>query len=156
MHIPFRLLCAAGAAAFTTGLHAQEAERVDGAVLYTVAQSFDDVIFGLESAILDQGLVIDATSHVGEMLARTRADVGSDVDLFGQADVLSFCSATLSRQVMEANPMNIQYCPYDVFVFTRPDTPDRTSIGYRDYPDGPMQVIEDLLDEIVQEAIGAG
>jgi uncharacterized protein (DUF302 family) len=47
-------------------------------VTYTTDESFDDVIFGLENAILDQGLVIDGTNHVGEMLARTGPDVGSD------------------------------------------------------------------------------
>lgn len=155
MHIPFPILCAAVAAVAATAAPAQQAERAEGAVTYTVEQSFDDVMFGLESAIIGQGLVIDATSHVGEMLERTRADVGSDVVLYEQADVLSFCSASLSRQVMEADPMNIQYCPYDVFVFTRPDSPGQTVIGYRDYPDGSMQVIEDLLDSIVREAIGA-
>ena len=156
MHIPLLIPCTAAAAIAVTSCPAQEAKRAEGAVTYTVAQSFDDVMFGLENAIIGQGLVIDATSHVGEMLERTRADVGSDVVLYGQADVLSFCSAALSRQVMEADPMNIQYCPYDVFVFTRPDSPGQTVIGYRDYPDGPMQVIENLLDSIVREAIGAG
>ena len=41
-------------------------------VTYTTDESFEDVVFGLESAILDQGLVIDSTSHVGEMLNRTK------------------------------------------------------------------------------------
>ena len=40
-------------------------------VSYETDQSFDDVVFGLESAILDRGLVIDGQNHVGEMLART-------------------------------------------------------------------------------------
>lgn len=134
---------------------AQEAEHRDGAVLYSVEQGFDDVVFGLENAILGRGLVIDSASHVGEMLERTRADVGSDVVIFGQADVVSFCSAALSRQVMEADPLNIQFCPYDVFVYTLPDDPGRTVIGYRDYPEGPMEVIGELLDGIVREAVGA-
>ncbi|MEC8042132.1 MAG: DUF302 domain-containing protein, partial [Pseudomonadota bacterium] len=66
-------------------------------ISYTTNQDIDDVIFGLENAILDEGLVIDGTSHVGDMLERTRADVGSDVILFEKAEVYSFCSAKLSR-----------------------------------------------------------
>lgn len=132
---------------------AQEARHADGAVLYTVDQSFEDVVFGVENAILGQGLVVDAISHVGDMLERTRADVGSEVVLFDNADVFSFCSAALSRAVMEADPMNIQFCPYDIFVFTRPDAPGETTIGYRDYPPGAMDQIEGLLDAIVREAI---
>lgn len=123
-------------------------------ITYDTDQSFDDVVFGLESAILDEGLVIDSVSHTGEMLERTRADVGSDIVLFEAADVFSFCSARLSREVMEADPMNIVYCPYDIFVMVRADTPDVTTIGYSTYPDGPMKKVEALLDEIARAAIG--
>lgn len=124
------------------------------AVTYDTDQSFEDVIFGLESAILDQGLVIDSVSHTGDMLERTRADIGSDVVLFTGADVYSFCSAALSRRVMEADPMNIRFCPYDIFVMVRPETPDTTTIGYNPYPDGPMKEVEALLDTITRAAIG--
>ncbi len=124
------------------------------AVTYDTDQSFDDVVFGLENAIVDEGLVVDHISHTGEMLERTRGDVGSDVVLFDVADVYSFCSAALSRKVMEADPMNIMYCPYNIFVMVRPETPDVTTIGYRAYPDGPMQDIQALLDGIARAAIG--
>ncbi len=123
-------------------------------ITYDTDQSFDDVVFGLESAILDAGLVIDAVSHVGDMLERTRADVGSDRILFENADVFSFCSAQVSRKVMEADPMNIVFCPYDIFVMVRADTPDVTTIGYRSYPEGPMQDVEALLDGLARAAIG--
>jgi uncharacterized protein (DUF302 family) len=113
---------------------------------------YDDVTFGLESAITDRGFVVDHISHVGAMLERTRADVGSDVVLFQQADVYSFCSAKLSRQVMEANPMNIAFCPYDIFVAQHPGE-DHVTVGFRSFPAGEMQVIQSLLTEIAQEAI---
>ena len=123
-------------------------------VTYTTDQSFDDVVFGLENAIIGEGLVIDATSYVGDMLERTKADVGSDVTIFVKADVYSFFSALLSRKVMEADPMNIVYCPYDIFVAVSPDQPDQTMIGYRSFPDGPMKEVEALLDQIARTAIG--
>ena len=123
-----------------------------GMVSYATGLDYEDVTFGLESAITDRGFVVDHISHVGEMLERTRADVGSDVVLFQQADVYSFCSATLSRQVMEADPMNITFCPYDIFVAQRPGE-DSVTVGFRSFPEGAMQVIQTLLDEIVQEAI---
>ncbi|WP_146592384.1 DUF302 domain-containing protein [Puniceibacterium confluentis] len=123
-------------------------------VSYDTDQSFEDVTFGLESAILDRGLVVDSVSHPGDMLERTRADLGSDVVLFLEADVYSFCSATLSRKVMEADPMNIRFCPYDIFVMVRPDTADVTTIGFQSYPDGAMKEVEALLDSIARAAIG--
>ena len=74
--------------------------------------------------------------------------------LFEGADIYSFCSATVSRQVMEADPMNIVHCPYHIFVMTQPDTPGVTTIGYRDFADASMDPVEELLDTIAREAIG--
>jgi uncharacterized protein (DUF302 family) len=112
--------------------------------------SFEDATFAVESAIVNKGLVIDYVSHVGEMLARTGADVGSDQTLFDAADVFLFCSAVVSREVMEADPMNIVHCPYGIFVA---DKGGEVTVGYRDYPDGPMDKVEALLAEIVAEAV---
>ena len=117
---------------------------------YDYPGSFDDAAFAVESAILDRGLVIDFTSHVGEMLNRTREDVGSDVKLFEQADIFVFCSATTSREVMEADPMNIAHCPYGIFVAERDG---EVMVGYRSYPEGEMQKVQAMLDGIVQDAL---
>tara|TARA_R110002124_G_scaffold11573_6_gene54873 strand:+ start:20726 stop:21151 length:426 start_codon:yes stop_codon:yes gene_type:complete len=119
--------------------------------VYTYDGSFDDATFGLESAIVGRGLVVDWISHVGEMLERTRADVGSDVVLFDNADIYMFCSATLSRKVMEADPANIAHCPYGVFVTEREG---EVQVGYRNVPEGPMQDVQALLDDIAREAAG--
>ncbi len=121
------------------------------AVLHDFEGSFDDATFAVESAIVGQGLVIDYTSHVGDMLNRTGEDVGSDVKIFDAADIFIFCSAVVSRQVMEADPMNIQHCPYGIFVTEKEG---KVQIGHRDYPDGPMDAVEELLEGIVAEAIG--
>ncbi len=122
----------------------------DQAVTYPFAGSFDDATFVVENAIIGRGLVVDYVSHTGDMLARTAADVGSDEVLFAGADIFLFCSALLSRKVMEADPMNIAHCPYGIFVTERDD---EVMIGYRTYPDGPMQEVQALLDEIVQDAL---
>ena len=133
---------------------AAAAAHAEGMTTYTVDEAFDDVVFSVESAILEQGLVIDSVSHVGDMLERTKEDVGSDVTVFLKADVFNFCSASVSRKVMEADPMNIQFCPYGIFVMQMPDSPDQTTVGYRQMPDGPMKEVEALLDGIVKEAVG--
>jgi uncharacterized protein (DUF302 family) len=122
-----------------------------GSTVYDFDGSFDDATFGVESAIVDQGLVIDYVSHTGEMLNRTAADVGSSTKLFEAADIFVFCSAVLSRKVMEADPMNIAHCPYGIFVAEREG---KVMVGYRNYPEGPMQQVQTLLDEIVREAVG--
>lgn len=142
------------AACFMATQAATQAAAADSIISYTTDQSFDDVVFGLENAILDEGLVIDHVSHTGDMLERTKGDVGSDVTLFEKADIYSFCSAKLSREVMEANPMNVVFCPYDIFVIVSPQTPGETTIGFRSYPEGEMKKIEALLDQIARAAIG--
>lgn len=142
----FRIILAAS-------LFAASAAHAEEMVTYTTEQSFGDVTFGVENAILNKGLIPENVSHVGEMLARTREDVGSETVLFENADVFSFCSAALSRKVMEADVMNIGFCPYDIFVMQLPDS-DEVTIGYRAFPEGAMQEVQALLDEIVKEAIG--
>ncbi len=112
--------------------------------------SFDDAVFAVENAIINEGLVIDYVSHVGAMLNRTGADVGSSKELFKNADIFVFCSAKLSREVMEANPMNISHCPYGIFVIEKENG---VSVGYRTYPDGEMQKVQSLLAKIVASAV---
>jgi uncharacterized protein (DUF302 family) len=119
------------------------------AITYPFDGSFEDASFAVENAIIDRGLVIDFTSHVGDMLNRTGADVGSNVAIFDNAQIFLFCSAAVSRRVMEADPMNIMHCPYGIFVA---DMGGEVMIGHRDYPDGPMQEVEALLDAIILEA----
>ncbi|WP_373236154.1 DUF302 domain-containing protein [Cohaesibacter celericrescens] len=120
------------------------------ATTYAFDGSFDDATFAVESAIIDKGLVIDYVSHTGEMLNRTGADVGSNKTIFDAADVFLFCSAMLSRKVMEADAMNVAHCPYGVFVA---DQDGKVVVGYRNMPEGPMQEVQALLDEIVKTAI---
>lgn len=129
---------------------AVQSAAADQAVTYTFEGSFEDATFAVENAIVGRGLVIDYVSHTGDMLARTAADVGSETKLFEAADVYLFCSALLSRKVMEADPMNIAHCPYGIFVADRQGS---VMIGYREYPEGPMEEVQALLDEIVQEAL---
>ncbi|MGR3662895.1 MAG: DUF302 domain-containing protein [Paracoccaceae bacterium] len=123
----------------------------DIATTYAFDGDFDDATFSVESAIIDRGLVIDYVSHTGEMLARTAADVGSDTKLFDAADVFMFCSAVLSRKMMEINALNVAYCPYSIFVT---DIDGEVAIGYRNYPEGEMKEVQSLLDAITLEAVG--
>ncbi len=126
------------------------AQAENSSTVYDFDGSFDDATFSVESAIVGKGLVIDYVSHTGEMLNRTGADVGSTKPLFDAADIFVFCSAVLSRKMMEINPMNIAHCPYGIFVAERQG---RVMVGYRNYPDGPMQEVQALLDEIAREAV---
>ncbi len=119
---------------------------------YTTEMPFEDVAFAVESAILSKGLVIDHISHVGDMLERTRADVGSDKVLFSGAEVYGFCSATVSRQVMEADPLNINFCPYGIRIYEQPDTAGTVTVSHQSYS-GTMAPVNTLLESIVNDAL---
>jgi len=123
----------------------------EGITSYSLDGTFEDATFATESAIVGRGLVIDHVSHVGDMLARTAEDVGSDVELYDGADVFLFCSAVTSRAVMEEDLMNIAYCPYGIF---GADTGEEVRVGFRNFPEGEMQQVQALLDEIAREVAG--
>lgn len=140
-----------GVAAIVAASLSAGAALAEQATTYPFEGSFEDAAFAVENAIVGRGLVIDYRSHVGDMLNRTGADVGSEVRIFEAADVFLFCSAVLSRKVMEADPANIAQCPYGIFVT---DREGQVSVGYRNMPEGPMQEVQALLDEIAREASG--
>ena len=123
-------------------------------VTYEVTdQSYDDVMFGLENAILDFGLVISEHNHVGDMLERTKADLGATETIYAYADVFGFCSAPLSRAAMLEDPMNIRFCPYNIFLYQISEG-FPVIIGYDVYPEGALQDVQALLDDITRSAIG--
>jgi uncharacterized protein (DUF302 family) len=146
-----RLLIGLSAAA---AVLATAASASDVVTTYRVEADFEEVAFGVETAILDRGLVIDYVSHVGEMLNRTAADVGATEQVFSRADAYLFCSAVLSRKMMEADPDNIGHCPYSVFLYETANAPGEVVVGYRNMPEGEMKEVEALLDAIAREAAG--
>ena len=123
-------------------------------VTYEVTdQSYDDVMFGLENAILDFGLVISEHNHVGDMLERTKADLGATETIYAYANVFGFCSAPLSRAAMLEDPMNIRFCPYNIYMYQISEG-FPVIIGYDVYPEGALQHVQALLDDITRSAIG--
>jgi uncharacterized protein (DUF302 family) len=136
-----------------------------GAVVrYAVEGKFQNVFDDVVNAIVARGLVIDHTAHVAKMLDRTGGSVGSTRKLFGrdQGQVLSFCSAVVSRLTMEADPHNLVFCPYSIAVYTTLNEPTRVYVAYRrpERPDGnpasraALKEVEALLDGIAREALG--
>lgn len=149
-------ICAGGA---VSAAELPKADVPEGVTAYKVVADYEDVRFGLENAIVNHGLVIDYASHIGEMLSRTGADVGSSKEIYTNADAMLFCSAVLSRKAMEADPANISYCPYVVFAYETPEAAGNVTVGFRRLPetgsDASKAAIADvnaLLDEIIREA----
>lgn len=142
------------------GLSPAVATEPDHLKLYTSKRGFDIVKEDVEIAITNKGLVIDHTSHIGAMLDRTGKDIGSAKPIYGKAGTMQFCSASVSRRSMEADPTNIVFCPYIIVYYTLHDDPKTVYVGYRrPVPVGSeasrasIKEIENLLDGIVKEAL---
>lgn len=117
-----------------------------------VAASFEDTREAVVMAIENRGLVINYVSHISDMLDRTGADIGASRKIFGQAQIIEFCSARLSRQIMEIDPHNIVVCPFAISVYTLPGENGSTWVSYRRPHGVAGQVVEPLLKAIAEEA----
>jgi len=131
-------------------------------VTYSKPARFDDVRDDLKAAIEAKGLVIDYQSFINRMLERTGKDVGSARRLYTDAQAFLFCSATLSRKMMEADPANVSMCPYTMVVYATAQEPAKVYVSYRRpwRPDGSaaskaaLKEVEALLDAIARESLG--
>lgn len=119
-------------------------------VTHGVNAKFDSAKEDLLLAIQGKGLVIDYTSHIGTMLDRTGRDLGSAKKIFDKAEAYVFCSALVSRRVMEANPANVAYCPYGITLHTLPGQPGTVHVSYR----RTLPEVDALLGSIVHDAFG--
>ena len=127
---------------------------------YTIKGSFEEVRDNVVFAINGRGYVINNVSHVGDMLERTGKDLGASKQIFVKAESLEFCSATLSRRMMEADPHNIAFCPYIINIYVLPQDPKTVHISFRKpslvgsaESKKSLKDVQVLLDEIIQEAI---
>jgi uncharacterized protein (DUF302 family) len=132
----------------------------DHMALFTKTGSFEDVRDAVEMAITDRGLVVNNVSHVGEMLERTGKELGATKQIFLKAEVLEFCSAVVSRRMMEPDPDNIVFCPYVISVYVVPEKPNEVRVAYRKpqitgSPESQeaLKEVDELLSGIVEEAM---
>lgn len=114
--------------------------------------SFADVREALVTAIENRGLVISYTAHIGDMLARTANDLGTREQIYQQAEVVEFCSASLSRKMMAADPHDIVFCPFSLAVYTLPGDEKHTWIAYRKASGKAGALVTPLLEAIAGEA----
>lgn len=124
--------------------------------------SFEDVRDDLKAAIEARGFVVDYQAHVGAMLERTGKDLGTNRALYADAQSLQFCSAQLSRKMMEADPANVVMCPFTLVVYATAATPRQVFVSYRravrqggsPASRAALRQVDALLDELAREAVG--
>lgn len=131
-------------------LFALSAAADDGAKVFTTNGKFADVKEDLVAAIEQRGLVIDFVAHVSDMLDRTGHALEKTKRIYDKAEVVQFCSASASREMMEADPQNLVYCPYTIVVYTLPGKPGVVYLAHRKYPQtAALKPVTDLLQGII-------
>ena len=128
---------------------------------FVVEGEYEDVRYDLDDAIVSRGLSVDYVSHVSDMLQRTAGVIAGAKPIYKKAEQFQFCSAKLSRKTMQADPANIMFCPYMIFMYERADEPGKIHIGYRELNEvgsddsiKALNAVNTLLKDIITEASG--
>ena len=136
------------------------AQADEFSVVYKTRGSFAEVRDVLVAGIEGKGLKINHSNLIGDMLKRTGPAVGRSTRIYGQAEQFEFCSADISRAMMEADPHAIVMCPYSIAIYTLPQDPKTVYLAYR--KPGPtnnpklanaLERVNQLLAGIIKETI---
>ena len=129
------------------------------AVVFKAQGTFQEVRDLLQIAIEGKGLKITHTNMIADMLERTGEDIGSTRQIYVGGEQFEFCSATLSRQMMEADPHAMVMCPYSISVYTVPNDKN-VYIAYRKPAatrnpalKKALAELEKLYTEIIKDAL---
>jgi uncharacterized protein (DUF302 family) len=124
--------------------------------MFRIAMAACLLLAGLVQGVLAAGDYM----AVGEMLERTGKDLGQTRQIFLKAEVLEFCSAVVSRKMMEPDPDNIVFCPYTISVYVVPEKPNEVRVAYRKpqivgspASQQALKAVDELLSGIVKEAL---
>ena len=157
MKTPWIVAIAAAACAAVYGVAQAASAEV---VVRSAKGEFREVKERVLHAIENRGLVLNYTARIGAMLERTGKDIGAARRIYGDAEMLEFCSARVSRDTMEADPRNIVFCPYSIAIYTLPKEKNTVYIAYRRLGASgsarsvkSLRAVEKLVADIVSEAL---
>jgi uncharacterized protein (DUF302 family) len=121
---------------------------------------FETVRDTVAAAVEGQGLKITHINKISGMLDNTAAAVGDAKKIYLNAEQMEFCSATVSRQMMAADPHNIVACPYIISVYNLPGDARTIYVAYRKPPLGnspkakaAFAAVDKLFRTIIQDGI---
>jgi uncharacterized protein (DUF302 family) len=89
-------------------------------VTFKAKGKYEDVRDQIQTAIEGKGLKINHMNQIAGMLERTGKDLGAARQVYVGGEQFEFCSSTISRAMMEADPHAIVMCPYIISVYTLP------------------------------------
>ncbi len=126
-------------------------------VSVVVDDNYEDIRSNLIDAIEQKAINISKIYHASDMLNRTQEEVFniktfynkaiSNFDkmlntppdsknkkavqqIYKKAEIIAFCSAKISHELVIANPLNISLCPFEIALYTLNSSPNQTHIVY--------------------------
>jgi uncharacterized protein (DUF302 family) len=105
--------------------------RIGDVIVREYSGSFEDVKEQLVFAIEQSGLAVSNVSAVGQMLERTRADLGVSRPAHATAEIVQFCSAATAHAAAQVEPHLIALCPYSLAIYTLAGEDGRVYISHR-------------------------
>ncbi len=127
-------------------------------VVFKAKGSYESLREMVQIAIEGKGLKINSMNHTADMLDRTGKDLGATTQIFEGGEQFEFCSAQISRKMMEADPHAIAMCPYIISVYKVPGD-QYVYASYRKPPQTKnpklreaLKELDSLLTDILKEA----
>ena len=127
-------------------------------VIYSAEGGYNDAIEALQSAIVEQGIVLSNVLHASDMLNRTGPDLGITKNVFLNASTYEFCSSILSHPLIAHDPANLMACPYAIGVYQLTEQPEKIHMAFR-IPQGVpgseeiTAKIQQLIETIIISAL---
>ena len=95
-----------------------------------VTARYQDVRDDLLMAIEAEGFVVGAIGDLGGMLARSGTELGHQ-PAYLNAEYFNFCPAAIAHELVAADPNNLAYCPFQLFLYEAVARPGTIVVGYR-------------------------
>ncbi len=120
--------------------------------------TFADTLDAVKEIIKGRGINIAHTLPPRDMLERTGPAFGVTEQVLKDGEIIEFCSAKISHQLIEANPENITLCPFTISVYVLNSDPKNVRLTFRkpfvidDASKAAVDAMTGLIMEIIQEA----
>lgn len=126
-------------------------------VVTQVEGEYAEVLESVKAAIRGKGINIAHTLGAAEMLNRTGIDFGISNNVYLHAEIVEFCSASISHKLSQKNSANITVCPFAISVYVTSDDPKHVKLAYRRPTAGEESAQEigevvKLVESIIAEA----
>ncbi len=119
---------------------------------------YKDVRNNLIDAIEEKALNISKIYHASDMLNRTKDSVKNAKKIYQKAEIIEFCSAKISHQLVLANHLNIASCPFKIALYSLTKNPKQTHIIYTQLKSidkasiKPSAKANELIEHLVESA----